>query len=57
MISIKKLFENFVLPGKIHKMKQIFHSQPMLPAENRRGLNKIKKLNSKLKNINTQIQR
>ena len=56
MISIKKLFENFMLPGKIFgRRKKKLPGLPTLP--NRKIVRSIDSMNSKLSNINNQIQR
>jgi len=56
MISIKKLFENFMLPGKLFgRRKKKLPGVPLTP--NRGAFSRIKKMNSKLANINNQIQR
>ena len=51
MISIKKLFENFMLPGKLFGMKK--KKLPGTPlAPNRGAFNRIKKMSNKLAKIN-----
>ena len=60
MISIKELFENFLTPW--HGMKfKVRTKKKNLPGvqltPNRGAFGRIKKMNSKLSNINNQIQR
>lgn len=54
MISIKKLFETFLLPGKFPKLKKTISITPTMP--NRKSISKIKKLNSKLANMTNPAQ-
>ena len=59
MISIKELFENFIAPwssqNKFKLKKKKLPGVPLTP--NRGALGRIKRMNSKLSNINNQIQR
>lgn len=61
MFSIKKLFENFMTPWssqnkfKVRTKKKNLPGVPLTP--NRGSLGRIKRMNSKLSNINNQIQR
>jgi len=56
MISIKDIFENFLSPTKIYKMRKLLTTRPMLPF--RKNIKHIKDMNSKLANMNNnKIQR
>jgi len=60
MISIRNIFENFMTPW--HGMKfKVRMKKKKLPGTqltpNRGAFSRIKKMNSKLSNINKQIQR
>ncbi len=61
MISIKELFENFMSPWSSQNKFKVRTKKKNLPGvqltPNRGAFSRIKKMNSKLSNINNQIQR